>query len=405
MIKRDIYEKLKKYLNKKEIIVLVGSRQVGKTTLMQKLFDELSNSKKMFITFEDQIILNLFENKFDDFLNLYVKNNDYLFIDEIQNSKNSGQKLKLIYDTYNIKIIVSGSSAPELSIQSLSYLVGRVLVFEIFPLSFNEFINYKKKELLNIDKIDNLNISLFNQFFNEFIIYGGYPNVVYQNTNEEKEFILRNLVNTYLLKEIKDILLYKNSFEFENLLKFLATTDSTILNKSNISRDLNVYLAKINEMISVLEKTFIINIVRPIFNKKIKEIIKSPKTYFADLGFKNSLVNNFNSLELRVDKGAIVENFILSELVKQGIKVNFYNYRNQEEVDFIFEKDGKKIAIEVKSNLSGLKIEKSLKNYIEKFKPNIVYIFNLNQDGIIQIDDTKVIFLHHINVRNILDFL
>jgi len=233
-------------------------------------------------------------------------------------------------------------------------------------------------------------------------MYGSYPQIVLEKTNEEKQFALESLVNNYLLKEIKDILSYKNSYEFENLLKFLAISDSTLLNKSNISSDLGVHINKITEMINVLNNTYIINILKPFQNKKIKELIKSPKTYFWDLGFKNILINNFNKLSLRVDKGAILESFVLSQLLKNNLKSKFYNYKNSSEVDFLIEYNNKKIAIEVKSNLTGLKVEKGLRVYIEKYMPEIVYIFNLNTQGEMIIGKTKIVFLHHLNIDRVL---
>lgn len=403
MIKRNIYEKLKIYIQKKEIIALIGSRQVGKTTLMDMLFEEIKKDKKRFISFDEPLVLNQFENNFEDFIKVYVENYDYLFIDEFQYAKEGGKKLKLLYDKYKIKIVISSSSAPELSIQSLGYLVGRVFIFEIFPLSFEEFLNYKSKDLINVfnKNINQKNIELFANLFEEFLIFGAYPQVVIETNLEEKKFALKSLVNNYLLKEIKDVLSYKNSYEFENLLKFLAITDSTLLNKSNISSDLGIHINKVSEMLNVLNKTYIINILNPHSNKKIKELIKSPKTYFFDLGFKNMLINNFNKLSLRVDRGAILENFIFSELTKKEVLTKFYNYKNSSEVDFLIEFKNKKIALEVKSNLSGLKIEKSLRIYIDKYNPDLVYIFNLNVEGELKINQTKVIFLHPLNISNI----
>lgn len=404
MIERKIYPKLEKYLLKKEILVLIGSRRVGKTTLMKKLYDNTNSDKKKFVLFDEEINLNLFENNLDDFIELYVKNYDYLFIDEFQYAKDGGKKLKLIYDKYKIKIIISGSSAPELTIQSLQYLVGRIFIFNINPLSFEEFVKYKNFDLIGIYKkgITQKNISLFNKLFEEFLIYGGYPDIVIEENKEDKQFALKTLINTYLLKEIKDILKYKSSYEYENLLKFIAITDSTILNKSNISSDLGIYISKVNEMINVLSNTFIINILKPFQNKKIKELIKSPKIYYNDLGFKNGILNIFNPINLRVDKGAILENFILSELKKKEIEnLNFYNYKNSSEVDFTFEKNAELIGIEVKSNLSGLKIERGLREFIIKYNPKEIYVYNLNVEGELKINNTKIIFTHHINVNKI----
>jgi uncharacterized protein len=402
MIKRDIVNEVIKYQNKKEIIALVGSRQVGKTTIMQILFSKI-NDKKLFITFEDQEILNLFENNIKSFIETYIKNYDYVFIDEFQYSKKGGQKLKFIYDTQKTKIIISGSSNPELSIQSLSYLVGRVLIFEVYPLNFGEFINYKDPKLyaqyIN-SKINESNIFLFITYFNEFIKYGGYPGVV---TSDNKEFILKNLLNTYLLKEVKDILSYKSTHEFEQILKILALNDTTILNKSNVSNDTGLNIHKVNEIINVLEKTYVIKKLRPFKDNKIAELIKSNKIFFMDLGFKNILINNFNDLDKRHDKGAIFESFIFNELIKKGQDLRFYNYKNRSEVDFLIRKNEKTLGLEIKSKLNDLKITRSLLSYIKKYNPNIVYVFNENIYGTKKYEKTKVNFTHYLNYNLLFD--
>jgi len=403
MIEREIYPKLEKYMKKKEILALIGSRQAGKTTLMQQLYDNLKNNKKNFITFEEPKILHLFEQDNDDFYNLYVKNYDFLFIDEFQYAKNGGKKLKLLFDKYKIKIVISGSSAADLSIHSLSYLVGRVFVFEIYPLTFKEFLKYRNQDLMPLYEsgINENNFSFLIDLYEEFLKYGGYPQVVIEDTEEEKITALNSLTNTYLLKEIRDVLGFSDSYEFEKLLKILAIKDSGILNKSTIASDIEITLPKLDTLLNILEKTFIMYRLRPLTQKQVKELIKSPKLYFMDLGFKNILVNNFNSTELRTDRGAIYESFILNELVKMGYKPKFYNYKNSSEVDFLIEEGGKTIGIEVKSKLSKLKIERGLRVYIEKYKPSKIYIFNLNIKGTMKVNNTDIIFTNHLNIYNI----
>ena len=137
-IERILEEKIMRYLDKKEIIAIVGPRQCGKTTLMEHVFKKLREAK--FISFEDREILELFVKDEKAFAELYVKNFNYLFIDEFQYAKEGGKKLKFIFDSYKTKIIISGSSASELSIQSIKYLVGRIFVFNLHPLSFKEFL-------------------------------------------------------------------------------------------------------------------------------------------------------------------------------------------------------------------------------------------------------------------------
>ena len=398
LIKRDILKRLKKDLKRKEIIALVGSRQVGKTTLMKELQKEVIE-QSIFLTFEKLEDLKIFEQDIDFFISKYVKNNQFLFIDEFQYAQSGGQQLKYIYDTCQIKIIISGSSEPELAIHSLQYLVGRVFIYKIYPLTFKEFINFKSNEnnFLLQEHSSQKRLAYLEKYFEEYLLYGSYPEVVKEEEKDVKITILENLVNSYLLKEIKDILSYKNIFEYETLLQRFALQDGALLNKNTFSQELGIYNNKINEMTSILEKTYILSLVRPFLRNKIKEQIKSPKSYIQDLGFKNTLIKNFNPLSLKQDKGMVYENFICNTLLRNGIKVCFWNIQNRHEVDFVYEKDGNIIGIEVKSKLKNDSITTSMKKFIELLKPSHLYVFNENIDASKKIDNTEIIFTHFIN--------
>ncbi len=398
MIKRDILELLSKDLHRKEIIALVGSRQVGKTTLMKMLQQEVT-SQSVFLTFEKLEDLKLFEEDIEFFINKYVKNTDVLFIDEFQYAQSGGQKLKYIYDTCSVKIIISGSSEPELAIHSLQYLVGRVFIYKIYPLTFKEFINERCPENnFLLDDFSTQNHLLhIKEYFVEYLRYGSYPEVVKEENEEVKIRILENLVNSYLLKEIKDILSYKNVFEYETLLQRFALQDGSLLNKNTFSQELGIYNNKINEMTNVLEKTYILGLARPFLKNKIKEQIKSPKSYIQDLGFKNTLIKNYNPLTLKNDKGMIYENFVFNSLLRNGIKAGFWNIQNRHEVDFVYEKDGDIVGIEVKSKLTNNSLTLSMKKFIEQMKPAYLYVFNENIDSDTMVENTRVIFTNFIN--------
>lgn len=401
-IERRYQEILEKELEFKEISVVVGSRQVGKTTLLNNT--HLSKKKSKYITFDSISILKTFENNIETFKEQYVDPYDILFIDEIQYSKLSGKHLKYLYDTTGKKFIISGSSTPELSIHSLSYLVGRIRIIEIFPITFKEFVNYKDKSLsilLNSKrKIEEL--SPLNSQFEQYLQYGGYPNIITYSI-DEKENMLKNLVNTYLLKEIKEILQFNDVFEFESVLKQLALQDGQLLNKSSLSQDLGISNSKISKMLTTLNSTYITYQVQPYLKNKIKEQIKSPKLYFQDTGFKNALINNFNELHLRQDKGTILENFILNSLIRKGFKVQFWNYKNRHEIDFVIEKGGNIIGIEVKSKLNNSKVTPSTQEFIKQIKPHKVYIFNESIQTTTKQNKTTVEFDHIFNIIPIIE--
>jgi len=404
MIKRRIYEKAKKYMKKKEILAIIGARQVGKTTIMEELFNE-EKRNKLFLSFEKQSDLHLFENDIESFITLYIKPYEVIFIDEFQYAKAGGKNLKYIFDVFKKKIVISGSSYPELTLNSLSYLVGRYLIIEVFPFDFEEFLNFKNKNLpILLGKINSNNLNLFKTYFEEFLKFGSFPNTILSENNEEKKENLQLTLNSYILKEIREIIQYKESHEFEKVLEILAISDSTLINKSNISSDTGINVKKITEILSILEKTFMLTILKPYEERKIRELIKSPKTYFLDLGIKNSLLKNFSELHLKQDKGAIYESFILNEFRKRSIIVKFYNYKNSSEVDFLYKKDtGETIAIEIKSSLKRAKLSRGLISYIKKYKPSKVIIFNESLFEEIEFEGVKIIFTHFLNIYSLFE--
>lgn len=400
IIQRKVISDVEKVLRRREIVALVGLRQVGKSTIMEYFYNKVKG-KKVFLTLDDFDILRLFEDNLDLFIEKYVSGKDYLFIDEVQYAKDSGKRLKLIYDKYKIKIFISGSSKSELAIHSLKYLVGRVFIFDCYPLSLKDIIGFEEENSFIFSKIRNSgDFGIIKDKLESFLIYGGYPEVYLEKNSEIKREILKNIKNTYLLKEISEILNYKNLREFEDILRKLAIQDGQILNKNSYAKQLGIHNNRVGEIIDTLNKTGVLYFVEPYLRNKSKEIIKSKKTYFADLGFKNILINNFNKLKFRYDKGEIYENFILSYMVNLGYKVNYWNYRNLYEVDFVIERDGEVIPIEVKSDVLK-KATVSMKRFIDEFRPKKFYVFCENVDGEIRHGDTRIIFTNYLNVFKI----
>jgi hypothetical protein len=401
MIDRKYFRIIEEELKNKKITALIGSRQVGKTTILKYIYEKVKK-ESIFLSFDDISILNLFDNDINLFIEQYIKPYKIIFIDEIQYSKKGGKYLKLIFDKYEKKIFISGSSSPEISINLLQYLVGRVNIIEVYPLTFKEYLNFVSKEkIILLDKMrTQTQLKQLKTEFENYLRFGGYPDVILENNFEKKEKIIKNLINTYLFKEIKEILNFKNLFEYEVLLKRLALTDGQIINKSSISAELNINRVKISNMIEILEKTFILKRLTPYYSNKIKELIKSPKIYFQDLGFKNSLINNFNTLDLKQDKGQIYENFILNTIIREEItNINFWNLKNEYELDFVYERNNRLIGFEVKSFLKNNNITKSIKKFID-LNDNVekVYVLNENIDDVREYNGVEIVFTNYINI-------
>lgn len=402
-IERFLEKKIQKYLNKKEIIAIVGARQCGKTTLMKHISDKLKNTK--FISFEDREILESFSKDIKTFVELYVKETKYLFIDEFQYAKEGGKQLKFIYDNYDTKIIISGSSASDLSIHSIKYLVGRIFVLSLYPFSFEEYLKYKNKKLYNLHSkktFSSVLIEKINKYYDEFIIYGGYPRVILAEDNEEKEEVLKNIYNTYFLKEVKEILQLPEDFKLSKLIKVLALQVGSMSNYNELSSSTGFDYNDLLKNLNILKKTFICTESRPFFINKKKEIVKTPKIFFLDNGFRNIVIKNFQKVTDRTDLGDLNENFVASELVKQDIELKYWRTKTGAEVDFIIEHKNKIIPIEIKSNLRSPKLTRSFRNFLESYKSKEGFILSRDYSDKIRLEKSAVFFKPLFGVEGIL---
>jgi len=396
---REIEKKINKYIDSPEIIAIFGSRQVGKTTILKHIYHNSENA--LFLTFDDIETKILFQEDIKSFIKLYIEPYDRIFIDEFQYVTDGGKHLKYIYDTTDKKIFISGSSAMELSIHAIKYLAGRIFVFNLYSFSFAEFLRVKDEHLYKLyndldSSISNIISNKIYSYFDEYITYGGYPRVILSRSNEEKQEVLKNLMSIYLLRDIKDIVNIYDETKMYKLLKALSLQIGNLITYNELANLIQVNAPQLKNYLTIFEKAFLIKQIPPFFTNKRLEIVKNPKLFFYDLGLRNVVIKNFNSLENRVDKGAILENFVFRELVETDIK--YYRNKNGSEVDFIIED---KIPIEIKSNLSGLKISKSYRYFLETYPSNIGYILNFNKIGDISINNSIIKFLPHFFAGNL----
>jgi len=397
--KRELEEKIEEYIETPEIIAIFGPRQVGKTTLLKEYYSRVKNP--VFLTFEDIELKILFEEDIKSFIALYIEPYDHIFIDEFQYANMGGKHLKFIYDTTDKKIFISGSSAMELSINAIKYLVGRIFVFNLYSFSFGEFLRVKDEKLYKLYKKEDVNISLalsqkIYTYFEEHITYGGYPRVILSKNNEEKKEVLKNLLSIYLLRDIKEIAKIADETKMYRLLKALSLQIGNLVVYSELAKIVGVNTVQLKEYLSVFEKAFLTKTISPFFKNKQLEIVKNPEIFFFDMGLRNILIKNFSSLEDRVDKGAMLENFVFRELVDRDLK--YYRTKNGAEVDFIIDD---RIPVEIKSNLSSIKISKSYYYFLENYKPETAYVLNFNQLGSRKFADVNIKFLPHFLLKTI----
>lgn len=428
MIKRDIINQIKPFLNRKEFIAITGPRQSGKTTFLEILTRYLIDTLKVrpgnirLISFEDQRLLNQFESDPLTFVESYIPEDTngtfYLMIDEFQYSYDGGKKLKFIYDTLkNLKVIITGSSSLEIRAHVGKYMVGRMLSFTLFPFNFHEYLEAHDKRLAKVYRktnkeiitpllqgekvsIQNKNDIFFEEvkkYYEQYCIWGGYPSVVLARTIEERKKLLTDIFDTYLLKDINSLLKLITERELFLLSQYLATQIGSVVVYKNLSSVSRLDFRQIKRHLHILNETYICKEVRPYFTNRQKELSKNPKIYFLDTGFRNSLLENTNNLNKRTDTGALIENIVfirLNSLFEGMNKINFWRTKSGAEVDFVVRFQDMVYPFEVKySSIDTSRISKSFHSFINKFTPPRAFILNKNYFGKEKRGDTEVYFI------------
>ena len=329
-IKRKINTKIQEYLKLPEILAIVGPRQSGKTTYLQHL---LEYRKGKYISFEDVEALNFFNNDLKKFIDVYLTDTDLLCIDEFQYAKKGGKNLKYLFDTYpHKKIIISGSSAVDITIHAIKYLVGRVIVVNLWPFDKDEL-----QEVFPQYSPD--------QIYEYYATFGGYPRVAISKTDEERKVILKNIYNTYFLREVKDILGLVDEYKIQRMLTYLAQSVGSTINYTTLAATCELNARDARKYLEFMNKTFVTYLVKPFYTNKLTEIVKQPKTYFFDAGFLNHI------LSFEVDNGKKLEQVVLMELLKNEREVKYWRNKQGKEMDFVvFQNNKAERALEAKSS-------------------------------------------------------
>lgn len=409
-IPRSLEKEIIPFLDRKEVIALIGSRQVGKTTLLRRIdshFQELGKKTK-FLTFEKREDLSLFQDDIEDFKRI-IKGYDCVIIDEFQYAREGGKKLKYLYDTTDIKFVISGSSSLELTFSTGKYMVGRLLSFELYPISFRESLYVRDKESYNLleDNIpeDILQFEVKNGFggvinqklsayLEEYAVFGGYPEVVLSSGEKVKNKILEGIVDSYLLRDIKGLLNFASEDKLIRLSKFLAAQAGNLVKYEEIANSADLNYTETKKNLNILDNTFIIDFLSPFYTNKRLELSKNKKVYFIDPGFRNFLLSDFRKIADRQDAGNIVENLVYLQLkrTEHFDSLKYWRTKSKAEVDFVLENKGEVIPAEVKYS-SKRAVGKSFYSFLEKFKPSQAIIFTKDYLGEEKIGKTKVRFI------------
>lgn len=354
---RDVTIQAKKYLNNNDILLFIGSRQAGKTTILKQLqsFLEKNNQSVYFLNLEDPDYLDLLNKSPKNLFQIFtidLKEKNFVIIDEIQYLNNPTNFLKYFWDEYKnkVKILASGSSTFYMDKKFKDSLVGRKKIFNVRTLSFKEFLRFKKQNELSQKNFKKISLSEKEKIiinYQEYLIYGGYPRVVLSPI-KEKEDVLRDIAYSYIKKDVYEANI-KQDETFYKLFKILASQIGNTVNASELADTLDVSKTLIDNYLYIMQKSFHINLIKPFFKNIRKELTKMPKVYFSDLGLRNFFVSNFKSLEMREDKGKLLENATLRQLLEKNSKdeIKFWRTTDQKEIDFIVKE---KQAFEVKAN-------------------------------------------------------
>lgn len=368
MIARILENKIKEKLNKGKAIILLGARQVGKTTLLEKIFNK--NDDVLWLAGDSPDVLALLDAPSADRLRLYFGNKKIIIIDEAQLIPDIGLRLKLITDYIKeVQLIATGSSSFELSNRLNEPLTGRKWQYKLYQLSFGEMV---KHHGLLAEK----------RAINHRLVYGYYPDVI--NHPGEEKTILKLLMDSYLYKDILMLESIKKPEKIIKLLQALAYQLGNQVSFNELGQLCEMDNKTVEKYITLLEQAFIIFRLSS-FSRNLRNELKfSRKIYFYDNGIRNALISNFALAENRTDIGALWENFLVAERLKKNaydenwVNSWFWRTTEQQEIDYIEESEGVLYAYEFKWNpLKTVKISKSFSRAYPHAKINIIHFDNI----------------------------
>jgi len=344
MIKRTLFDSIEKKFFRGKAIILLGPRQVGKTTLIQEL---LIGKPHLFLNGDDPEIRGMLEGIGRSKLQTIIGNNDIVYIDEAQRISDIGITMKLITDQFkHVQLLVSGSSALELNNHTQEPLTGRKFEYHLYPIGWEELEG-------SFGFIESMNQ------LEERLIYGMYPDVI--NHRHDARQVLQDLTTSYLYKDVLSVIGIRKPQLLEKLLKALALQLGSEVSYNELSNLLEIDKGTVIKYIDILEKSFIIFQLNSFSRNQRNEIKNNRKIYFYDNGIRNMIINNLNSFDLRSDKGALWENFLISERIKlqsyHQLYTNNYFWRTvqKQEIDFVEESGGQIHAYEFKWNAASRK--------------------------------------------------
>ncbi len=380
--KRIIYKKLCDDLNRPEISILLGARQVGKTHLLKEVekFARKSGKTTAYFNLEIPDDLLQFTGSESESFHFLTTIAEVIFIDEFHYLKNASHLFKAVFDSkHNVKIFASGSSSIEIHKHLKESLAGRRRVHRIFSLSLEEY------------KINNLPMD-------SILIEGSLPGLLKEENMKDKMVYLQGLLETYILKDIKSLIKEENVRAFNHLLYLLAENQGSVVSVANLAREVGLTSKSIDNYLNILEQTYVCFSLPVFSTNQGNELKKSKKYFFYDLGIRNAIIKNFERvMNRRNDKGVLYESIIFLELLQRvgpDTSLYFWRTKQKDEVDFIKVINRQPIPIEVKSDLKQMRVPDGLKAFLNRYpSTQEAYVINTKQVGELEHKNVSVKFI------------
>ncbi len=407
-------DKILSFLEKEKLILLLGPRQVGKTTLLYMLKNEVKDRLVYYYSFEDEFSKLDFLNK-QDFINYFTRvlkvdffKPGLFLLDEIQYVKNNIRLLKALYDDQEIKLqfVVTGSWIWNLKEDSSS-LVGRWVEIFIWWFDFFEFLEYK---WLNVSSFSLKDYSsslakVFWSYYEEYLTFWGYPAVVVSSSKEEKILNLEKIVKKYIDKDISFMLSWEEIIDFKKFFSYFVSQIWNLVKVESVANFLWIKTKKVKKFLEVLKKTLFIQLCYPFYVDKQKEYSSHPKVYFHDIGILNFLKKNFDYIDFWIANEHFVANELLKNKIFNSDEIKIYKKISKSEIDFIYDGLTKFIPIETKSNNS-LAVPKIFYSFDKMYWNRVSFYVKTTKDilGEKEVNWKKVYFVPNFLIGKILNF-
>lgn len=382
MIKRAVLDRLLREMAQPEIVILLGPRQAGKTTLLRELEKaaQAAGHRTCFFDLEQPQTLAEFNRPDAEIVRRLQNSGSVVFIDEFQYLRNASKTLKAVYDSSaRVKLFCSGSSSLEIHKHLKESLAGRRLLVRIYPLRYAEIKSQRP-----------LSLRLY-------LRYGGMPGLTHTDSEERRQLLLSELLSAYILKDVKSLLKEENIRAFNHLLYLLAQNQGSVLSVHALAREIRMSFKAVSRYLDILEETFVNFRIHSFSRNLGNELKKSCKSYLYDLGIRNAILKDFSDLQDRPDRGVLWESFVflvLQSELRPNMEIKFWRTKDGDEVDFVLLRNRKPIPIEVKSGLKAIEIPRGLRRFLARYpETRIAFVLSEDQAGVLDYGPCAVRFL------------